>query len=229
MKTTGHVGTEADARLALDAGADGIEHAARGLSDATIAMMAARKATFTPTNVVLDFAWKRRVVAGEDALARRLALPAILQTLLDPESPLAPFLRDEGAGQRLAQAFAGSLDQTSRAIRAGVPILAGSDAGNPVTFHGVALIRELELLAQAGMPLGEVLKSATSRAADRLGQSSLALIATGADADLVVIDADPTDRVDAYRHVVAVYLGGRKLDPARLPETSPGSWRPGVR
>ena len=93
MKTTVHVGTDADARLALDAGADGIEHAARGLSDTTIALMAARKTTFTPTNVVLDFAWKRRVVGGEDALARRLAMPAILQTLLDPESPLAPFLR----------------------------------------------------------------------------------------------------------------------------------------
>jgi len=229
MRTTVHVGTDADARLALDAGADGIEHTARGLSEATIAMMAARKATFTPTNVVLDFAWKRRVVAGEDALARRLAIPAILQTLLDPESPLAPFLRGDGAGDRLARAFAGSLEQTSRAIRAGVPILAGSDAGNPVTFHGVSLIRELELLAQAGMPLGDVLKSATSRPADRLGQSALGRISAGAVADLVVLDADPTERVEAYRQVVSVYLGGRKLDPGRLPETSPGSWRPGVR
>ena len=229
MKTTVHVGTDADARLALDAGADGLEHSARGLSDSTIALMAARRATFTPTNVVLDFAWKRRVVTGEDALARRLAIPAILQTLLDPESPLAPFLREGGTGDRLARAFAGSLDQTSRAIRAGVPVLAGSDAGNPVTFHGVSLIRELELLAQAGMPLGDVLKSATSRAADRLAQSALGRVSAGAIADLVVLDADPTERVDAYRQVVAVYLGGRKLDPARIPETSPGSWRPGVR
>jgi imidazolonepropionase-like amidohydrolase/ABC-type multidrug transport system permease subunit len=229
MKTTVHVGTDADARLALDAGADGIEHAARGLSDTTIALMAARKTTFTPTNVVLDFAWKRRVVGGEDALARRLAMPAILQTLLDPESPLAPFLRQGEAGDRMAQAFAGSLDQTSRAIRAGVPILAGSDAGNPVTFHGVSLIRELELLAQAGMPLGDVLKSATSRAADRLGESTLGRISSGAVADLVVLDADPTERVEAYRHVVSVYLGGRKLDAGHLSETSPGSWRPGIR
>jgi imidazolonepropionase-like amidohydrolase len=229
MKTTVHVGTDADARLALDAGADGIEHTARGLTDTTIAMMAARKTTFTPTNVVLDFAWKRRVAGGEDALARRLALPAILQTLLDPESPLAAFLRDGAAGDRMAQAFAGSLDQTSRAIRAGVPILAGSDAGNPVTFHGVSLIRELELLAQAGMPLGDVLKSATSRPADRLGQSTLGRISAGAVADLVVLEGDPTERVAAYRQVVSVYLGGRKLDAARLTETSPGSWRPGVR
>lgn len=229
MRTTVHVGTDADARLALDAGANGIEHSARGLSDATIALMAARRVTFTPTNVVLDYGWKRQVAGGEDQLARRLAHPAILRTLLDPASPMAPFLRDGDMATRMAQALAGSLDQTTRAVRAGVPILAGSDAGNPVTFHGVSLIRELELLAQAGLPLGDVLKSATSRAADRLGQSSLGRVTAGAVADLVVLEADPTEQVGAYRRVQSVYLGGRKLKAEDLTETSPGPWRPGVR
>jgi imidazolonepropionase-like amidohydrolase len=93
----------------------------------------------------------------------------------------------------------------------------------------VSLIRELELLADADMPLVDVLKSATSRPADRFGQSSLGRIAAGAIADIVVLEDDPTERVTAYRGVVSVYLGGRKLDPAHLPETSPGPWRPGVR
>jgi imidazolonepropionase-like amidohydrolase len=92
-------------------------------------------------------------------------------------------------------------------------VIAGSDAGNPATFHGVSLIRELELLAQAGMPLNEVLRSATSRAADRLGQSSLGRISAGAVADMVVLDADPTESIEAYRTVAAVYLGGRKIVP----------------
>lgn len=229
MRTTVHVGTDVDARMAVEAGANGIEHSARGLSDATIALMAARRVTFTPTNVVLDYGWKRQVAGGADTLARRLAHPAILQSLLGPASPMAPFLRDGEMATRMAQALAGSLDQTTRAIRAGVPILAGSDAGNPVTFHGVSLIRELELLAQAGMSLGDVLKAATSRAADRLGQSSLGRVTTGAVADLVMLDGDPTERVDAYRRVVSVYLGGRKLNTDGLTETSPGAWHPGIR
>ncbi len=228
MRTTVHVGTDADARLAIDAGANGLEHSSRGLSDATIALMAAKRVTFTPTNVVLDYAWKRQVAGGGDLLVRRLAHPAILQSLLDPKSPMAPFLREGDMATRMAQALAGSLDQTARAIRAGVPILAGSDAGNPVTFHGVSLIRELELLAQAGMPLGDVLKSATSRAADRLGQSSLGRVTAGAVADLVILETDPTEQVGAYRQVLSVYLGGRKLPTAELTETSPGPWRPGV-
>jgi imidazolonepropionase-like amidohydrolase len=129
----------------------------------------------------------------------------------------------------MAGAFNGSMQQVARAIKAGVPVIAGSDAGNPVTFHGVSLVRELELLAQAGMPLTDVLKSATSRAADRLGQSSLGRISTGAVADLVVLNSDPTERTGAYREVASVYLGGRKLDPATLTTTSPGSWRRGIR
>jgi imidazolonepropionase-like amidohydrolase len=149
------------------------------------------------------------VVGGEDPLARRLAHPQILAGLLDPKSALAPLLVDGETADTMSQAFQGSLAQTARAIKAGVPVLAGSDAGNPVTFHGVSLIRELELLAQAGMPLGEVLKAATSRAADRLGQSTLGRITAGSVADLVLIEEDPTEQVGAYRRVVSVYLGGR--------------------
>ena len=225
MRTTVHVGTDADARLAIDAGANGLEHTARGLSDDTIAMMAAKKVTFTPTLVVLDWSWKRGAIRGEDADVRRLAMPAIMQTLLDPSSPLAPMLRDGEMATAMTRAFEGSLQQVGRAIKAGVPVLAGSDAGNPATFHGIALVRELELLAQAGMPLTDVLKAATSRAADRLGQSRLGRIAAGAVADLVVLEADPTEDPRAYRRVVSVYLGGRRIETHHCQRPAPGNSR----
>lgn len=211
LKTTVHVGTDADVRLAIEAGVNGIEHTARGMTSETIAMMAAKKITFTPTLVVLDWEWKRGAIRGNDPDVRRLALPAIMQTFLDPKSPLEPMLNDTGMTKMMGEAFAGSIKQTSEAIRAGVPVIAGSDAGNPVTFHGISLIRELELLAQAGMPLTDVLKAATSRAADRMGQASLGRIAAGAIADLVVLDADPTENIGAYRKVESVYLGGLKI------------------
>jgi imidazolonepropionase-like amidohydrolase len=212
MRTTVHVGTDVDVRLAIDTGVNGIEHTARGMSDETIALMSAKKITFTPTLVVLDWQWKRDAIRGGDADVRRLAMPEIMRTFLDPKSPLAPMLGDGEMPDVMSRALDGSLAQVAKAIRAGVPIIAGSDAGNPVTFHGISLIRELELLARAGMPLPDVLKAATSRAADRMGQSSLGRITAGAIADLVVLSADPTDSVDAYRHVKSVYLGGRAVD-----------------
>ena len=44
-----------------------------------------------------------------------------------------------------------------------------------------------------------------------MGQSTLGRIAAGAIADIVVLDADPTEQVNAYRKVSSVYLGGRKM------------------
>jgi len=37
------------------------------------------------------------------------------------------------------------------------------------------------------------------------------MVKDGALADLVVLDADPTEQVNAYRKVSSVYLGGRKV------------------
>jgi imidazolonepropionase-like amidohydrolase len=112
------------------------------------------------------------------------------------------------------------------AAKAGVTILAGSDAGNPATFHGPSLIHELELLARARVPLAEVLLSATSRPANRLGQRALGRIEKGSVADLVVLGADPLADVAAYHDVKGVYLGGRKLDLDHLFDTPAGPWRP---
>jgi imidazolonepropionase-like amidohydrolase/ABC-type multidrug transport system permease subunit len=211
LRTTVHVGTDADAQLAIDAGANGLEHTARGLTDKTINLMAARKVTFTPTLVVLDWEWKRGAIRGNDPDVRRLAMPAIMQSLLTPQSPLTTMLNEGPVATRMAAALAQSISQVRAAVRAGVPVLAGSDAGNPATFHGISLIRELELLAEAGMPLTDVLKAATSRAADRLGQAALGRISPGAVADLVILDGDPTANVSAYRRVASVYLGGTRV------------------
>ena len=49
--------------------------------------------------------------------------------------------------------------------RAGVPVLAGSDTGNLGTFQGFSLHRELELLAEAGLPPWEALRAGTTEAA----------------------------------------------------------------
>ena len=62
-----------------------------------------------------------------------------------------------------------------------------------------------------------------------MGQPSLGRISAGALADLVVLDADPTERADAFRKIKSVYLGGRKLDDATLTSNAPAAWRLGIR
>jgi imidazolonepropionase-like amidohydrolase len=92
------------------------------------------------------------------------------------------------------------------ALEAGVTIANGSDAG--VFPHGEGA-RELELLADFGMPPSQVLRSATSVAAkvlhlgDKVGSVQPGLLA-----DLIAVEGDPTLDVAALRKVRLVMKGG---------------------
>jgi imidazolonepropionase-like amidohydrolase len=75
------------------------------------------------------------------------------------------------------------------ALDAGVPVIAGTDAGSPGMPHP-SLAAELACLRDCGLAPVEVLRSATSRAADALGVEA-GRVAVGAPADLVLVDGDP--------------------------------------
>jgi imidazolonepropionase-like amidohydrolase len=92
------------------------------------------------------------------------------------------------------------------AIEAGVTIANGSDMG--VFPHGDG-VRELELLADSGMPAPQVLRAATSVAARVLHlDGKLGSIKPGLRADLVMVDGDPTHDVSALRKVRLVMKDG---------------------
>ncbi|SEK87891.1 Amidohydrolase family protein [Roseateles sp. YR242] len=95
---------------------------------------------------------------------------------------------------------------------AGVPLMPGSDA-----FAGYSLQRELELYVQAGIPAAEVLRLATLTPAEVLGVAGQrGVVAPGKQADLVLIDGDPTTDITDVRRVWRTIRGGRVHDPAAL-------------
>ncbi|WP_158228152.1 amidohydrolase family protein [Pseudonocardia sp. MH-G8] len=75
------------------------------------------------------------------------------------------------------------------ALDAGVPVVAGTDAGSPGMPHP-SLRRELACLREAGLAPVDVLRAATSRAADAFGIDA-GRVRVGAPADLLVVDGDP--------------------------------------
>lgn len=82
-------------------------------------------------------------------------------------------------------------DQSVRmAYEAGVPIIAGTDAGSPGMPHP-SLARELACLSEVGLRGVDVLKAATSSAADALGAEHRGRIRIGAIADLITVPGDP--------------------------------------
>jgi hypothetical protein len=152
------------------------------------------------------------------------------------DARLAPFLtpteRASLQGSFPAGAFtvdmATALTTVKRLHDAGVPILAGSDAPNPGTAHGVSMHRELELLAEAGLTPLNALAAATSVPARVFSLGDRGRIAPGLRADLVLVEGDPTTDIIATRSIVAIWKGGRRVErsrpaPAAAPPAVAGS------
>ncbi|MGZ5442620.1 MAG: amidohydrolase family protein [Thermoanaerobaculia bacterium] len=228
LRTTVHVDSDRSARMAIDAGTDGIEHVPPDLSDATIAVMVAKKVTLTPTIV----AWESlsKLAAGApvvDELSTRWVQEPVIRSLSAPSSWIVTMRQSPENVAFHRQRYEKARGALRRAVAGGVIVLAGSDAGNAGTFHGPALLRELELLvSEGGMQPSVAIAAATSAAASRLGRNDLGRIAQGAVADLVVLQDDPEKDISAVRKVRAVYRAGAPLNRSTLLSTSPGRWMP---
>jgi imidazolonepropionase-like amidohydrolase len=90
------------------------------------------------------------------------------------------------------------------AHEAGVPIYVGTDAGGSLP-HGLVGAEMVEL-TKAGMSNLDAISAATWGAREWLGRPGLV---DGADADLVVLPADPRDDVGVVAHPCGVVLRGR--------------------
>lgn len=96
--------------------------------------------------------------------------------------------------------------------RAGVPFVAGTDAGGvSYTYPGFSLHDELALLVQAGFTPMEALEAATRNPAKFLGLlDSIGTVEQGKIADLVLLEANPLEDIKNTRRI-RVVVGGRYL------------------
>ena len=100
---------------------------------------------------------------------------------------------------------------------AGVPLLAGTDVGNPFVIPGFSLHTELELLVRAGLSPLDALRAATLNPARFLAATdSLGTVEAGRLADLVLLDGDPLADIRNAAQIRAVIRDGRYLDRAAL-------------
>lgn len=89
-------------------------------------------------------------------------------------------------------AFAALLKTVALLRRAGVPIVAGTDAPYP----GFVLHRGLELSVGAGLAPATVLRMAPLRAAEMMKHDrESGSIAPGKRADLIIVDGNPSERI----------------------------------
>ena len=217
-----HIQKLEDARLAIADGVDGLAHIAmdKPADDAFVRLAQDRHVFVTATLSVFAGA----ACSGEAA-----------KLVADPS--IAPYLSKDQKGMlggNWVHCYPQALTVASESVRrlhaAGVPILAGTDAGNPATAHGVSLHGELALLTGAGLTPPEALAAATSLPAKYFQLEDRGRIAPGLRADLVLVDGDPTQDITATRRIVTVFKNGytvdRSLSHAEAVTSAPGPKAP---
>lgn len=100
---------------------------------------------------------------------------------------------------------------------AGVPIVAGTDAGTSGVVWGFSLHDEIELLVKAGLTNEEALISATRLPANWLGiGDKIGTIEVGKYADLILLDANPLNDIINTRKIAGVAVDGQWLNKSTI-------------
>jgi len=105
-----------------------------------------------------------------------------------------------------------ALKLTREMARAAVPILAGTDTGEPGTAPGFELHRELELLQSAGLTPAQALRAATLEPAKLMRRDDQGEVKKGNIADLVVLTANPLEDIHNTRAIAEVILRGKTVE-----------------
>ncbi|HET9326141.1 MAG TPA: amidohydrolase family protein [Candidatus Eisenbacteria bacterium] len=173
-----------------------------------IALLKQRGTVVDPTLAVFQDMGQRHGQLGKTYAKVAAHLPISLQRSLKQNSMN---ITDTNAA-RWQASDRKLVEMVGRLYRAGVPLVAGTDA-----IAGFALHRELELYVEAGIPANEALKIATWNGAKYTGTlADRGSIERGKLADLVLVDGDPTKDISAIRRPVMTMKGGVVFYPSEI-------------
>jgi len=203
-----------DARDAIRAGIDGIEHA----TSFGTALLPLREAEKYRQSVLADNNARRegRYKVWNAINLNTLQAAALFKLIVDRGVVVSPTLAvferqrgDKDTSDVHVRAFKQMEAFVGLAKKAGAKIVVGSHSDVPHAQRGWAYQRELELLVESGLTPMEALVAGTMEnaryfhIADRLGS-----IETGKLADLVLVDGDPLKDISNMRRIKRVMLNG---------------------
>lgn len=216
-----------EAKAALRSGATLLVHGVsdRPLDAEFLRLAKSAGALYCPTLTVLEGYHHGYLAAADDEKPR----------IDDPNGAVDSLTRallrstvDRGEGRlagrgllrkTLLDSLEGTVGASLAAVRrAGIPIVMGTDAGNPFTLHGPAVYAEMEAMQRFGLTPMEVITASTRNGALAMGRGAdFGTVEPGKLADLLIVGADPTRDVANLRRVRWVVRGGetKSLDELR--------------
>ncbi|KAJ5605620.1 hypothetical protein N7510_008401 [Penicillium lagena] len=172
-------------------------------------------------HAVTTMATQMAQIAGADAITHAplngvMSDAEVSQMLEEKRISIPTLTMMKGCAAKKAGAYRNAKDTVSTLHRAGVPVLAGTDAnmapGVPFNvIHGISLHEELELLVEAGLSTTEALCAATHLPAKHFGLQDRGVIEPGRRADLVLVKGNPVADIKATRHIERVWIAGQEF------------------
>lgn len=209
-----HMVTLEDAKGLLRAGTDLLAHSVRDakVDDELIELMLQSNVCITPTltREVSTFVYVQRPHFFDDPWFRETVSDEVIAQFQQPQVQ-ADFQNDDADyyRQALPLAMANMLIMHD----AGVRIAMGTDSGPPGRFQGYFEHLEMQMMQQAGMTAAEVLKSATSIAAQCMGLGDeLGRLDAGYWADFVTFTQDPMQSIEHLRSLKQVFIAGERFE-----------------
>ena len=219
---TSHATELEAARNLVKAGVNSLQHLPMDapLDDDFINLLKQRGVIVVPTLAVYPRAFVE-IYSGSielNDIEQRCGDPQVIQTWSEvTELPaLAPELQTAfAAREKMAK------QNATRLYQAGVPLAAGSDAGNPGLVHGASLHHELRKMADIGMAPLELISAATLNAARVSAQEQqFGSVEVGKQADFLVLNKDPLVDVANLQEIEWVVKRGKRFSQQDLlPET----------
>jgi imidazolonepropionase-like amidohydrolase/ABC-type multidrug transport system permease subunit len=216
-----HTGDARDVADAVAAGADSVEHGSFRdvIPDSVFQRMVKQNMFYDPTLSVGE-AFTDLFKGNTELLDRSLVQQVGPKELLDGTKA---FLASKDAEPMLQQMRAFPFDMKmgtenfKRAYQHGVTLVTGSDAGNILVVHGPTVQREVELWVKAGIPAPVALQAATYNAARLLrAENHIGSIQNGNDADLLLVDGNPLEDINAIERISIVFFKGEHLNRSEL-------------
>ncbi|SPF51978.1 ABC-2 type transporter [Candidatus Sulfopaludibacter sp. SbA4] len=215
-----HTGDARDVTDAVEVGSTSIEHGSwrDELPDTLLERMVRQGVYLDPTLGVAE-AYAQFFAGKADALGNSLVQQVVLGTVLQGTRDFVS--SGKGVDAAKAALFQSALERARsnllRAWKAGVPLVMGTDSGNPLVFPGPSLHRELQLWVQAGIPAQVALMAATANGAKLLrGENRFGTIRKGMDADLLLVDGNPLEDISATERISLVVFKGERIRRAAL-------------
>ncbi|HLK64822.1 MAG TPA: amidohydrolase family protein [Bryobacteraceae bacterium] len=215
-----HTGDARDVTDGVEVGSASIEHGSwrDEVPDAVLDRMVRQGVYLAPALGVAE-AYANYFAGKDDVLNNSLVQQAVPANVLRGTREFVT--SGKGGDAAKAALFQSALERGTanlvRAWKAGVPLVAGSEAGSPMVFHGPSLHHELQLWVKAGVPAKAALTAATGNAAKLLrAEKRYGTIRKGLDADLLLVDGNPLEDISSTERISLVVFKGERVRRSSL-------------